>query len=148
MADLKKIRRALREPAGDPLGLRADQELSFAVADAAARRFIMVEHSDDALREWREAVEEIVAERVGGDAPQAIAKRVAQGFLLRACEDWAASRRSGTPSDHLRELLSRGTDSTAQSEPGVARSAVLAHTASILLDMAWGTDARVVAQVG
>ena len=128
-----------------PLGVGADPELSFAIADAAARRFIMVEHSDEALGAWREAVEEIVAEQVGGDAPEAMAKRVAQRFLLRACEEWAASGRSGTPSDHLREVLSRAAVETT---PSVAQGVVLAHTASILLDMAWGTDAPAVAQVG
>lgn len=148
MADLKKIRQALRQTAGDPLGVGADPELSFAIADAAARRFIMVEHSDEALGAWREAVEEIVAERVGGDAPEAMAKRVAQRFLLRACEEWAASGRSGTPSDHLREVLSRVDVETTPSEPAIAHGVVLAHTASILLDMAWGTDAPAVAQVG
>jgi hypothetical protein len=148
VADVKKIRRALRETAGDPLGVRADPELSFAVADAAARRFIMVEHSDEALREWRDAVEEIVEERVGGDAPEAMARRAAQRFLLRACEEWVASGRSGTPSDHLRGVLAGGTVDTPPSEPEIAQGVVLAHTASILLDMAWGTDAPTVAQVG
>jgi hypothetical protein len=147
VADVNKIRRALRQEAGDPLGVGADPELSFAVADAAARRFIMVERSDEALREWREAVEEIVAERVGGDAPEAMARRAARRFLLRACEDWAASGQSGTPSDHLRDVLSGGSDETAPSEPEIARGVVLAHTASILLDMAWGNDTPV-AQVG
>jgi hypothetical protein len=146
--DVKKIRRALRHTAGDPLGVGADAELSFAIADAAARRFIMIEHSDEVLREWREAVEEIVAEHVGGDAPEAAAKRVAQRFLLRACEEWAASGRSGTPSDPLREVLVRGAVETTASEPEIAQGVVLAHTASILLDMAWGTDAPVVARVG
>jgi len=145
--DVKKIRRGLRQTAGDPLGVGADPELSFAIADAAARRFIMVEHSDEVLREWREAVEEIVAEKVGADSPETMAKRVAQRFLLRACEEWAASGRSGTPSDHLREVLDRGVAETT-AEPGVAQGVVLAHTASILLDMAWGTDAPVVAQAG
>lgn len=147
MADLKKIRQALRQTPGDPLGVSADPELSFAIVDAAARLFIMVEHSDEALGAWREAVQEIVAEQVGGDAPEAMAKRVAQRFLLRACEEWAASGRSGTPSDHLREVLARGVETTA-SEPEIVQGIVLAHTASILLDMAWGTDAPAVAQVG
>jgi hypothetical protein len=86
VADVKKIRRALREGAGDPLGVQADPELSFAVADAAARRFIMVEHSDEALRQWQEVVEEMVREHVGGDGQEATAKRDARRFLVRACE--------------------------------------------------------------
>lgn len=147
MADLKKIRRAFRER-GDALGVQADPELSFAVVDAAARRFIMVEHSDEALRQWREAVEEVVAEHVGGDEPEATARRAAQRFLLRACEEWSASGRAGTPSDHLRDVLSSGMVDTGPHEPAIAKDVVLAHTASILLDMAWDTEAPMVAQVG
>jgi hypothetical protein len=107
----------------------------------------MVEHTDEALQQWREAVEEIVAEQVGDEASEAFAKRAAQRFLLRACEEWAASGRSGTPSDHLRDVLARGVVDTV-AWPEIAQGIMLAHTASILLDMAWGTDASAVAQVG
>lgn len=135
---MNKVREALRRGAGDPLGVATDPELSFAVVDAAARRFIMVDHSDEALRAWRDVVAEVLSESVGGDSPDGRTQRAAREFLLHACEEWAAGGRAGTPSDYLREVVAA---------PDPEQGIVLAHTATILFDMAWGTDPAV-ARVG
>jgi hypothetical protein len=62
-------------------------ETAFTIADAAARRFIEVDHSREALDGWRAVVDEIEREKVGGDEDLARARRLARRMLVDACEE-------------------------------------------------------------
>ncbi|WP_146156007.1 hypothetical protein [Enhygromyxa salina] len=111
MPDLDRLRRSLQQKqAGDPLGLRDDAEASIAIADAAARRFIAVDHSREALEEWRAVVEELEHNDVGGGGDLARARRLARRMLVDACAAWLDAGGHGTPSDYLARALDLEVD--------------------------------------
>lgn len=134
MTNIEQLRRVVRQHRGDSLGVSFDPELSFAAALVAARRFMTGDHSESALAEWRDVVDELEADRVGGDDPEATAQRLAHRVLVQACEEWMRAGATGTPAEYLtRELVGEQDEAPDRN--------VIARAASILLTMAWGSAA-------
>ncbi|WP_146158052.1 hypothetical protein [Enhygromyxa salina] len=146
MPDLDQLRRIVREQTGDPLGLQHDVEASFAIADAAARRFLTSDHSREALEEWRAVVEELEREKVGGDEYVAVARRLARRLLVDACEAWLAGGGHGTPAEHLARVLSLESDQARHSD--ALADALGPSLATMLLDLAWRPPLRTEGRTG